>query len=365
MQEHDVYGLFGQIDIDLNSFFSLKAGLRWSREEKNAVVTYVRTRDECSVIEGTCPYTGERVPGENNGFADKRSWDNVSPRVVATWRATEDMRIYASWSRGFRSGGYNFRITQPDAFEDVAAMLGSPAFDRERVDTFEVGTKWQSPDRLLFLQGALFWSEVDNLQREVVVPSLTAGLAQSIFNTADARIRGLELDASLQPADGLSLSANFGLTEADYQEVFFDLSGDGVIDDADLALELPRAPKLTWGATANYEVPLSRSKVLSANVYFQHRDRYAYSDNNWGFNYGSERLDASISVSCLDCGVTLTLFGRNLLDEVQFGADAGLPFAGGPFSNGVNAPFDPSPAAGTFSPINKGRTLGVELGVEF
>lgn len=364
-QDHDVYGLFGQIDVDLNSFFSLKAGLRWSREEKDAVVTYVRARAACSVIEGTCPYTGERVAGENNGFADKRSWDNFSPRLVATWRATEDVRAYASWSRGFRSGGYNFRITQPDAFEDVSAMLGSPAFDRERVDTFEVGTKWQSSDGLAFLQGALFWSEVDNLQREVVVPSLTSGLAQSIYNTADARIRGLELDASLQPAEGLSLSANLGLTDADYQIVFFDLSGDGVIDDADLALELPRAPRVTWGATASYEVPLSRSKLLSANVYFQHRDRYAYSDNNWGFNYGSERLDASISVRCLDCGVTLTLFGRNLLDEVQFGADAGLPFAGGPFSDGNNRPFDPAPASGTFSPINKGRTLGVELGIAF
>ncbi len=206
---------------------------------------------------------------------------------------------------------------------------------------------------------------MDNFQREVVVPSLTSGLAQSIYNTADARIRGAELEASLRPADGLSFSANIGLTDAEYTDVFFDLSGDGVIDGDDFALELPRAPQWTYGFGAHYEVPISQRWVLGTDLSFQHRDEYAYSDNNWGFNYASDRLDAAISMSCPDCGVTLTVFGRNLFDDVQFGADAGLPFAGGPFSDGDDAPFDPAPNQGTFSPITKGRTLGVELGLEF
>ncbi|TIX51736.1 TonB-dependent receptor [Alteraurantiacibacter aquimixticola] len=364
-QDHDVYGLFGQVDFDVSEILSLKAGLRWSREEKAADITYVRTRPACSVIAGTCPFTGERVPGENNGFSDERSWENFSPRLVATLRASEDANIYLGWSRGHRSGGYNFRITQPDAFEEVSMMLGSPAFDRELVDSFELGAKWQSPDGLVFLQGALFWMEVDNIQREVVLPSITAGLAQSIYNTADARIKGLELEAAVEPADGLSLTANLGFTDADYTRIYQDLSGDNVIDAADLALELPRAPRWTYGGSASYDVALSDTKVLTANIFYQHRSRYAYTDNNWGFNYASDMLDASLSVGCTECGVTLTVFARNLLDEVQFGADAGLPFAGGPFSDGDDAPFDPAPNAGTFSPINKGRVLGVELGYEF
>ena len=363
MQSHDVYGLFGQVDFDVSDNLLLKAGLRWSREEKEAEVTYVRARAQCSVIAGTCPVFGERVAGENNGFADSRNWSNFSPRIVATFRPNDFANIYVSWSRGYRSGGYNFRITQPDAFEEVSGMLGSPAFDQERADTFELGSKWQSFDGLIYLQGALFWTEVDNLQREVVVPSLTAGLAQSIYNTADARIRGLELEAVVEPVEGLSLSANLGLTDAEYRELFFDLSGDGVIDEADLALDLPRAPKATWGASLNYETQLSEKTWVAANIFFQHRDRYAYSDNNWGFNAASDRLDASIMLSC-DCGGALTVFARNLLDEVQFGADAGLPFAGGPFSDGDDAPYDPAPNAGTFSPITKGRTVGIELSME-
>lgn len=364
-QAHDVYGLYAQVDYELAEAITLTAGLRWSREEKSADITYVRPREACSAIEATCPTSGERIPGENNGFTDSRSWESLSPRIAIAFKPSDSSNLYASWTRGFRSGGYNLRITQPAAFEQVSAELGSPAFDEEQVDTFEVGAKWQSPDGLAQLNGAIFWTEVGGLQREVNLPSLTSGLAQSVYNTADARIRGGEVEAALSPAPGLTFTANAGYTDAEYRSIFFDLNSDNVIDAADLALDLPRAPKWTWGGSARYEAGLGNLGTLGANVFFQHRDAFAYTDNNWGFNSASDRLDASLSLALADPGITLTLFGRNLLDEVQFGGDTQLPFAGGAYSNGVNAPFDPHPAAGTFSPVNKGRVLGVELAAEF
>ena len=63
--------------------------------------------------------------------------------------------------------------------------------------------------------------------------------------------------------------------------------------------------------------------------------------------------------------IRFTLFGRNLLDELQFGGDTQLPFAGGGQSDGDNEPFDPNPAAGTFSPAFKGRTIGLEVSMDF
>ncbi len=364
-QEHDALGLFGEVDVPLSNALSLKAGLRWSHEEKAGAITYVRPRAACSAIAGTCPVTGERVADENNGFTDKRSWSSLSPRLVLSYEASQDTLLYASWARGQRSGGYNLRITQPAAFEEVAADLGSPAFDEERVDSFELGANWQSADGSAIVRAAAFWSAVDNLQREVSLPSETSGLAQSVYNTADARILGGELEASLEAGEGLVLSAHVGLADAQYREVFLDLDGDGAITATDRALELPRAPKWTWGTSANWERPLSASMTLAANIFFQHRSRAAYTDNNAGFNDPVDRLDASLALGCDACGVTLRLFGRNLLDEVQFGGDTQLGFGGGPFSDGDTAPFDPAPAAGTFSPLLKGRTLGLELLAEF
>ncbi len=364
-QDQDVYGLYGQLDYDFADSWTLTGGLRWSREEKSAEVTYVRPRAACSAIDQTCPVTGQNVPGENNGFNDSRAWNSLSPRLALTYRPAFDGSLYASWTRGFRSGGYNLRITQPAAFEQVAAALGSPAFDQEKVDTFELGGKWQNLGSGAHINAAIFWTEVGGMQRELNVPSLSSGLAQSVYNTADARILGGELEGAVPVTPGLTLSANVGLIDAQYRRIFFDLNSDNAIDTADLALALPRAPKATWGGSAVYQAGLGRSVSVVASAFFQHRAAYAYSDNNWGFNSASDRLDASLALTFEDPALTLTLFGRNLLDEVQFGGDTQLPFAGGPFSDGNNRPFDPHPAAGTFSPVNKGRVLGVELAAEF
>ena len=271
--------------IDLAEALTLTAGLRWSREEKSAQITYVRPRAACSAIDATCPTSGERVPGENNGFTDSHSWEGLSPRLALAFKPGADSTLYASWTRGFRSGGYNLRITQPAAFEQVAAALGSPAFDQERVDTFEIGAKWRSADGLARINAALFQTYVAGLQREVNVPSLTSGLAQSVYNTADARIRGGEVEATIAPAAGFSLSANAGYTNAEYRRVYFDINSDGVIDAADLGLALPRAPKWTFGGSARYEAGLGQLGTLTTSLFYQHRDAYAYSDNNWGYQF--------------------------------------------------------------------------------
>ncbi|KPL66994.1 hypothetical protein SZ64_02120 [Erythrobacter sp. SG61-1L] len=364
-QGHDVYGLYGQADYALTSALTLTAGLRWSREEKSAAITYVRPRDACSAIEATCPTSGERIAGENNGFTDKHSWDSLSPRLALAFKPSEESTLYASWTRGYRSGGYNLRITQPAAFEQVSAEIGSPAFDEEKVDSYEAGAKWQSADGFARVNAAVYWTEVDGLQREVNVPSLTSGLAQSVYNTADARIRGGEVEAQIAPAVGLTLSANLGYTDAQYRRIYFDLNSDNVIDAADLDLALPRAPKWTWGGSARYEAGLGSIGTLVASAFFQHRAAYAYTDNNWGFNSASDRLDASLAFKLADSDFTITLYGRNLLDEVQFGGDTQLGFSGGPYADGNNRPFDPSPGSGTFSPIFKGRVLGLELAADF
>lgn len=365
VQDQDVYGIYAQADYSLTDRITLTGGLRWSREEKSADVTYVRPRAACSAIDGTCPITGQNVPGENNGFTDKRAWNSLSPKVALAFKPSDDSNLYTSWTRGYRSGGYNLRITQPAAFEQIANALGSPAFDQEKVDTFEVGGMWQAADGIVQLNGALFWTEVAGMQREINVPSQSSGLAQSVYNTADTRIRGGEIEAAFRPAAGLLFAVNAGYTDAQYRKVFFDLNSDNVINDADLALAPPRAPKWSWGGSASYDAELGSLGTLTASAFFEHRSRYAYTDNNWGFNSASDRLDAKLALKLADSGITFSVFGRNLLDEVQFGGDTQLAFAGGAYSDGNNRPFDPHPGAGTFSPLNKGRELGVGVNWDF
>ncbi len=101
------------------------------------------------------------------------------------------------------------------------------------------------------------------------------------------------------------------------------------------------------------------------NADYQHRARYAYTDNNYGWVDAIDSLDASIGVDLGRPAMRISLYGRNLLDQVQFGGDTQLGFAGGPNSDGNNRPFDARPATGTFSPLMKGRRIGAEFAFRF
>lgn len=363
-QKHHVYALYGNVDVHLNSALTVSGGLRWSTEKKRVAITYVRARDACSAIDRTCPVTGEREAGENNGFEDGRRWNAVSPSLSLAYRADDRASLYVNWRRGERSGGYNLRITQPAAFEQVTQEQGSPAFDAEQVDNFEAGLKWQSQDRKVTGNIALFWTEVADMQREISVASATSGLAQSVYNTADARIRGAEWDAEWTPLLGLKLRANAGYIDARYRRIFYDISGDGKIDAGDAALHLPRAPKWTWGAGGEWRHSLGASALILRADY-QHRARYAYTDNNYGWVSAIDSLDASIGLDLAKPAMRISLHGRNLLDQVQFGGDTQLGFAGGPNSGGSEHVFGDRPAVGTFSPLMKGRRIGAEWAMRF
>jgi iron complex outermembrane receptor protein len=383
-QDHEVIGLFAAGQFYLTESLSIIGGIRWSREEKDAAITYVRPRAECSVVDGTCPtsgvnplstvdalapiFTGDSgatvaVP-ENNGFTDRDVWKNVSPKLGLQYEFG-DSQVYAHWSRGYRSGGYNFRITNALAFESVvAANDGVLSFDEEKVDNYEIGGKFQTADGTFTLNVAAYYTDISNLQREINQASETSGVAQSIFNTADASILGFEAESRVRLDDSLIFTANIGIIDDEYDAVFRDISGDGVVDAADEALRLPRVPEVTFGAGLIHEVLLSNGAIVS-RINYQFRDEYAYTDSNFGFVQSSDNLDANITWETPINGLSFSVYGKNLLDEVQVGGDTQLPFGGGAFSNGVNAPFDPSPAAGTFSPLSKGRQVGAEVTFAF
>ena len=365
-QDHQVLGAFVNTQYRLTDALSVIAGIRWSREEKDAGVTYVRPRlTACSVVQGTCPTTGTNpVPfatgTENNGFEDKKSWSNWSPKLGLQYEFA-DGQLYAHWTRGYRSGGYNFRITNAQTFETVVvpATGGNFYFDEEKVDNYELGGKFQTADGSFTLNAAAYITKVGNMQREVNQSSPTAGVSQFILNTADATITGVEAEARMRVSPSLLFTANIGIIDAEYDKILFDISGDGAVNDADVALKLPRVPDVTWGVGVIHELDLGSSEILT-RVNFQYRDEFAYTDSNFGWIQDSSNLDANITWNTPVDGLSFSLYGKNLLDQVQAGGDTQVPF-GGPLSNGVNRPFDPRPAAGTFSPLNKGRQVGVEV----
>jgi len=331
--------VFASVDYAVNDSLTLTAGARFTDEEKDVEIASLiaNVNSPCKVTEGTCPFD----------FADGESWDSFSPKVGASYAFDDDSQVYGHWTRGFRSGGYNLRNTSGDLVNN-----GPGPFDQETVETVEFGYKTQLGDRGR-LNAAIFNTQVDDMQREVNLADPVSGVVQIIKNTADATINGIEVDGAYSLTDDLFFSASVGWIDSEYDRVLFDISGDGTIDSADLALDLPRAAKLT------YNVSLSRDDnvgtwLVSSRISVSHRDESAYLDNNLGSINEQDIIDAGIDMYSGDGHWSIGIYAKNLTDQVKHGGDTQLPATIGPAALG-----------GTFSPLAKGRIIGAEVTYNF
>lgn len=360
-QEQDIYGVFAQVDTNITDALKLITGLRFSYEEKEVAIAYVIPRvPPCDILDGTCP-TNNLL---STGFEDDDAWQNLSPKVAFQWQPNDDLNVYGGWTRAFRSGGYNFRITDPAAFINQVRQQTEVATDEEKVDSFELGAKVQGLEGRAQLNGAVFFTQIEDMQREVNLSDPTAGVSQLITNTADADIFGIEFEGRYLLFEGLLATANFGYIDAQYTDARFDISSDGVVDGADERLAIPRVPEFTYGASLIHELDLGSMGGVTSTLQFQHRDEFAFTDNNFGWIQEADIIDLNVTWDTPVEGLSLSVYGENLLDEVQAGGDTQIPF-GGPLSDGTNEPFGQFPAAGTLSPLKKGRLVGFEATFRF
>jgi iron complex outermembrane receptor protein len=144
--------------------------------------------------------------------------------------------------------------------------------------------------------------------------------------------------------------------DGDYDNILYDLTGDGVIDGADYALELPRLVDSSYGITGQYSRTSRRGVSLTALASFAHKDAAAGTDNNLGVLSAVDMLDASLTLGFKDDRIRVSFFGRNLLDEVVEGGDGPVPFS------------DPTRDTGdlaTLATMNRGKRFGIEINARF
>ena len=331
----ETLGAFAAIDYDVSDVVTVSAGLRYTREEKDAQIATLpfNTNNPCDVLQGTCVYD----------FNDKKSWTNVSPKLGATMAISDNANIYAHWTRGFRSGGYNLRNTAGDVVNNPPGP-----FDEETVDNFEFG--WKNDFEGGRINGAIFYNKISDLQADINSADPVSGVVQVIKNTADAEITGIELDGVFSITENLVITASVGAIDAKYTKVLFDLNGDGSIDDADLDLALKRAPKLTYSAGINWDLELGSWGYMTARASYGHRDDVAWNEANTAYVPEQKIVDAGLSFASNNGTWVVGIYGKNLTDEVKWGGDTQLPSMLGPVQLG-----------GTFSPLAKGRVVGAEV----
>ncbi len=327
----DTLGVFLSLDYDLTDRVTLISGTRYSHEKRKAE-TASASPTPCNVAVG---------PACEFDFTDEETWNSWSPKLGAVYHISDGANIYGHWTRGFRSGGYNLRNSYPPDQE-----LPGP-YDEEKIDTFEAGFKISANRGVL--NGAVFYNMIEDVQRIITLPGSASGIAQEIRNTADVEAFGFELDGLLAVTGNFFLLGSVGYADPEYTKIKHDLNLDGVLDEKDLALELPRAAKLTWRVGATHNAGLANWGKVTSRVSYSYRDKTYLTDNNMGYTPEQNIVDAGIDISPMNERFSVGFYGKNLLDEVKHGGYVALDGSGLP---GLG---------GSFTSLSRGRTFGVQL----
>jgi iron complex outermembrane recepter protein len=271
-----VYSVFGALNYDVTPEIEASFALRWDREERgvsNLVPTpsqRTSTRiDYCAGLNGGagCTLNGAPLVGTplnpafvtdfatgtvTDSIADRsKNFSQIQPKVSLTWDVTEDTTLFGSWGIGFKSGGFN-NIGSSSTIQNFlvagGAALVAPTdiYQKETTSAFEVGFKSQFAGGRVNVNGAAFYTEIDDMQFfEFFVGPF--GLLRVVENVDEAETWGFELGTSAQITDRLNLNVGWSLIEGKIKKNDIRTYTEGN--------DIPNAPEYTLNAAAQYIAP--------------------------------------------------------------------------------------------------------------
>jgi iron complex outermembrane receptor protein len=242
--EIDSYAVFGQATLHLGEKFEVTLGGRYTRDEKRAVQQGLNTRPGVPLV---------AVPFAVDNSATYESFD---PRVVATYKFSPDASIYASFSTGFKSGGFQY--------VPFSAAQANVLFQPEDITTYEVGFKSEWLDRRLRFNVAAFHYDYKDLQVSRIVDLGGGAAASLISNAAASKIYGADVELMLRPSDNFDVSVTYGYLDAKYDSYFTNAAGVPPTAATNFSdRPLVRAPKHSINVGGEWRIPTGDDSGLT------------------------------------------------------------------------------------------------------
>lgn len=220
------YGIFGEGYFDFSDKLKLTVGLRYNNDQK-----YVRSRSTLASFAVPFTQTGSAfdapryalydadpvTPGVQAFAIRNKTFDEVTGRAVLDYKFTDDNLVYLSYSRGYKSGGFNPPVQVP-------GLVVPDSFVPEIITAYEIGSKNTFADGKLTLNLTGFYYKYKGLQLSRLVART------SINDNVDANIWGLEAEAFIRPGPGwaINLGASYLKTKVTSDGLFInqrDVSG--------------------------------------------------------------------------------------------------------------------------------------------
>lgn len=228
----------------------------------------------------------------------RQKFDNFSPRLGVEFKPVDDVMLYGSFSKGYKSGGWTTRVTAP--------VQVAPTFKKETADTFELGVKSQLLDRRLQMNIAAFTTKYKDIQLLI-----QRGVSPTFENAGDARIKGVEIEAQAVIADGLRLNASAGYIDASYTRVD-DPTGVIRIDS-----DLPKVAKWTAHVGPEYRLSLADESSITLRADYFYKSKVASDAENTPELYSRSVgvVDLSATYALPGDEISLTIGGKNVFNE--------------------------------------------------
>ncbi|MCQ3830863.1 TonB-dependent receptor [Microbulbifer elongatus] len=306
------WALFGQVEYDLSSTFTLVSGLRYTEEQRDF------SQD-----------AGPSFYADAVDTQKKLSDQATTGRIGLDWRPSEKTLAYASYSTGFKSGGFSGSYNRNDLATDPVGA--------ETINNFELGLKTTIAD-IYRLNAAAFHYQVQDFQAQVFI-SVAEGSV--ITNAGDVAGSGMELELTAPLTDNFEVIAGAGWlsTEFDSEQSFI-VAADSYTLDGN---ELPSAPGFTYNLVARYYQSLGSSgELVLQGDYAWQDDHYLQVENDpYSMQSAYGLANAKISWHSPTDTYSVEAFARNLTNEEYFtyqntlGADWGYGVWGQPRTAGL------------------------------
>jgi iron complex outermembrane recepter protein len=336
------YAVFTNETYAIMDGLDLTAGLRFTKENKNATANYA-DRDGgagCGSLLSS-PGVGALNPASPEyqfligygcstlfnpyfaklSHAQSLSENKVSGTVKLSYRFDKDVMAYVSYASGYKAGGFNLsRVTNPAAPNPLLPVLDT-SFPEETVDSYEIGVKSALANNTVRLNASVFDQKYRNFQLNTYT-----GILFVVSSVARVQSKGAELALDwAAPLPGLSVSG--GVT---YAFTNIDEFGDSMalFSAARLNNRLSFAPLWSGVVSATYEMPLSGSLSLRTSLSEKYSSSY-----NTGSDLNPEKLqraygllDARIGVGARNGQWAFELWGHNVTDKGYYQVAFDAPF---------------------------------------
>ena len=286
------WAIFGDFSYEFSDQFSASVGGRFTNDKRHATVLRQSFLGNGSTVFGGLGTPFPTLPlSITSDFEGNRTDKAFTPRVSVSFKPNEDHHFYASWSKGFKGGGFDPRGQSKSAFDadgdgdtDAADTFEYMTFEPEKVTSFELGWKASLLDKRVFTSLALFRANYKDMQIPASTPCKDVNGLDSFCgltsNAGKARIQGVEWegDARLFGNPGgprLNFGWSLGYLDAKFKEFIIPMVLDedlvpfpggpvtGKAQDVNMAdfRKIQNTPKWTASGTLRYETPLAEGKL--------------------------------------------------------------------------------------------------------